>query len=593
VFAVIAAIGVISGGGQAFASPGCTSFNGVTDFFSPDIVGTGFNQGDIITATWDPGSHDVSISLDDATLGVNLTTTFVSPSTLTYTVPAATTDTFRTAFGSALIGTGSATVTCTPGSPLTSTTTSITSSLNPSGVGQSVTFTATTTGSSPTGTVTFKDGANTLGTGTLNGSAVATFTTSSLTPGSHSITASYGGDSNNSASTSAALVQVVNIIPADSIKLRQMQILATQHGAQISGQAIAGAIDTAIEDAFCNNSLNNNSPCNNPQSFKPNGSGFTFNFAADEPYDPRATTGADGVKHFIAAPDRKANQLIDDEFSALAYAGNVTKAPPKPTTLQRDWLGWIDVRGVSVSNNTVGADLKGNQVNVTAGLTRRLTPDFVIGVLGGYEHLDYTSDALNSRLKGDGWTVGSYLGWRLAQSLRFDMALARTGVDYNDTAGTAAATFSGSRWLASGGLTGTYHLQTWVLQPSARVYALWEHDSAYTDSLGTMQADNNFSTGRASAGTKLSYPFAWTPTIALAPYAGVYGDYYFSSTTAAVAGVSTPAALLQGWSARFTSGFTAKFKDGGTISAGGELGGIGSNTNTAVYTYRVQGSVPF
>src|SRR5207302_1628641 len=49
---------------------------------------------------------------------------------------------------------------------------------------------------SPTGTVTFKDGATTLGTGTLSTSAgvtTASFPTSTLSTASHSITATYGG----------------------------------------------------------------------------------------------------------------------------------------------------------------------------------------------------------------------------------------------------------------------------------------------------------------------------------------------------------------------------------------------------------------
>jgi uncharacterized protein with beta-barrel porin domain len=68
---------------------------------------------------------------------------------------------------------------------------------------------------------------------------------------------------------------------------------------------------------------------------------------------------------------------------------------------------------------TPGASvLYGNQVNLLAGLTRKLTPDFLIGALGGYETFDYRSDALQGRLKGDGWTVGSYLGWRLTRDIR-------------------------------------------------------------------------------------------------------------------------------------------------------------------------------
>ena len=69
-----------------------------------------------------------------------------------------------------------------------------------------VTFTATVAsgGGTPTGTVSFLDGATTIGTGTLAG-GIATFTTSALTVGTHPITAVYGGSGNFVSSTSAVL----------------------------------------------------------------------------------------------------------------------------------------------------------------------------------------------------------------------------------------------------------------------------------------------------------------------------------------------------------------------------------------------------
>src|SRR5438477_2682326 len=98
-----------------------------------------------------------------------------------------------------------------PGSSLSATT--LISSLNPSALGQAVTFTATVqpaTGSgTPTGTVTFNDGAIVLGPGSLNG-GTATFTTSGLGAGVHSITAVYGGDASFASSTSPVLMQTVN-----------------------------------------------------------------------------------------------------------------------------------------------------------------------------------------------------------------------------------------------------------------------------------------------------------------------------------------------------------------------------------------------
>ena len=90
-------------------------------------------------------------------------------------------------------------------------TTTLTASANPANFGASVTFTATVRGtgtSTPTGTVTFSNGATQFGTGVL-ASGVATFATSTLPIKAQSITASYPGDANNGASTSAALIETV------------------------------------------------------------------------------------------------------------------------------------------------------------------------------------------------------------------------------------------------------------------------------------------------------------------------------------------------------------------------------------------------
>lgn len=98
--------------------------------------------------------------------------------------------------------------------PKASTTTTVTSSLNPSKVGDAVTFTASVSSSSgtPTGSVEFFDGTSSLGVRSLSGGQ-ALLSTSSFAAGSHSIKAVYGGDANYNGSTSAVLTQTVN--PAD------------------------------------------------------------------------------------------------------------------------------------------------------------------------------------------------------------------------------------------------------------------------------------------------------------------------------------------------------------------------------------------
>ncbi|HXB74865.1 MAG TPA: Ig-like domain repeat protein [Candidatus Acidoferrales bacterium] len=95
------------------------------------------------------------------------------------------------------------------------TATAVSSSANPSVFSQPVTFTATVAATAPgsgvpAGTVNFRNGNATLGTGTLNGSGIATFTTSTLAVGTHSITAVYGGSTGFNTSTSLALTQTVN-----------------------------------------------------------------------------------------------------------------------------------------------------------------------------------------------------------------------------------------------------------------------------------------------------------------------------------------------------------------------------------------------
>ena len=89
---------------------------------------------------------------------------------------------------------GTGTLTVTKATP----TVALTSSVNPSNLGQSVTFTATvsSTAGTPTGTVQFKDNGSAIGGPLTLNAGVAQFSTSALTAGAHTITADYGGDTN-------------------------------------------------------------------------------------------------------------------------------------------------------------------------------------------------------------------------------------------------------------------------------------------------------------------------------------------------------------------------------------------------------------
>ena len=105
--------------------------------------------------------------------------------------------------------TGSSSITLIQVVNKANSTVAVGSSANPSVYGSPVTLTATVAPATATGTVTFKDGSTTLGTGTVS-SGIATYGTSALVAGSHSIVATYGGDTNYNGSTSSTLTQTVN-----------------------------------------------------------------------------------------------------------------------------------------------------------------------------------------------------------------------------------------------------------------------------------------------------------------------------------------------------------------------------------------------
>jgi hypothetical protein len=128
---------------------------------------------------------------------------------------------------------------------LTGTTTSLNASPSPATYGQTVTLTATVTPSAATGTVTFKDGTVQLGQPALSGGK-ATLTTSTLAAGSHSLTATYGGDTSYSASTAPSVSLTVNQaattagLQASSMSLTQGQTVTLT--ATVTPSAATGTV---------------------------------------------------------------------------------------------------------------------------------------------------------------------------------------------------------------------------------------------------------------------------------------------------------------------------------------------------------------
>ena len=119
--------------------------------------------------------------------------------------------------------------------PAADSITLISSASGPVSAGTSVTFTATIVpaagSATPTGSVIFKDGTTQLGAITVSGGTAA-YSTTTLTVGSHSITAAYSGDTNFVSATSGTVTQGVTapVAPADFTAAASPSSLTIQRG---------------------------------------------------------------------------------------------------------------------------------------------------------------------------------------------------------------------------------------------------------------------------------------------------------------------------------------------------------------------------
>jgi hypothetical protein len=177
--------------------------------------GSSVSQPVTLTATLDQffaqnhyASGSVTFTIGTLTLGSASVTNGVA--TLTTTVLPAGTDKLTATYpGDTNFVVSTASVTDIVNPAVSATT--LVAGPNPAGRGQTVTLTAGVTGggASPTGTVTFYDGATVLGPGALDASGHVTYTTATLTLGTHALTAVYAGNAIYPPSTSPVVSETI------------------------------------------------------------------------------------------------------------------------------------------------------------------------------------------------------------------------------------------------------------------------------------------------------------------------------------------------------------------------------------------------
>ncbi|MDB5333853.1 MAG: hypothetical protein JWP03_5004 [Phycisphaerales bacterium] len=141
------------------------------------------------------------------------------------------------------------TQTVTPPPNAVATTTTLLSSSPAAAFGSAVQFTATVApaipGATPTGTVTFSQDGNALGTAPVQSDGTATFSTSTLPLGSDSIVATYSGNGAYAVSASGPLAQTITQPPTLLPTITKSKLPT----AVVSGTALRGTVTINISNA--------------------------------------------------------------------------------------------------------------------------------------------------------------------------------------------------------------------------------------------------------------------------------------------------------------------------------------------------------
>ena len=374
--------------------------------------------------------------------------------------------------------------------------TALTSSVNPSTMGQPVTLTATITPGSATGTVAFKDDATTLcGAVPLAGGA-ATCRTTLAAPGAHAITAIYSGSSVLGASTSAVLLQTVN-----DQRIKAVETI---------GKFISRRNDLIVANA----------PDADRQIDRLIGAG------ANPPASVRAVGSTGGPMQFDVATSL--SRVRRDGANAAQGQG----VAPTRATLPFDI--WIDGKYGSFGDTHAGNDLEGHFGLVSLGADYLLSPTLVVGGMVQLDSMRQRSKSQVSEASGRGWMAGPYATFRVAGHLFWQARVAVGGSSnraspfqtYTDQFGT-------HRRLISSALTGSWSAGPWVLRPSVSVAYIADVAGSYTDTFNMVVPEVTSRLGQVRVGPQVSYRYQFRPDVVLEPRVGLQMIANFGGVTTA------------------------------------------------------------
>ena len=237
------------------------------------------------------------------------------------------------------------------------------------------------------------------------------------------------------------------------------------------------------------------------------------------------------------------------------------------------WNAWVK----GAWNIYDGENFDGHSIDVMAGIDYRYSDSMIVGFLGGYgiSDFDLVSNGTDGSFKGDGYSVGPYIGMKLSEHLQFDAMATYTYSDYASISGTTDGNFNAHRATPAAQLTGTWNYDAFFISPGIRFVYAQENQDSHIDSAGTSHSGLVIRAGRISLGPKIGYSHTYETGASFRPWLALNGEYDFSNQVTDVnSGLPDLSDVL---SARFKAGFDATTATGIALSLEGNVSGLGND----------------
>jgi outer membrane autotransporter protein len=208
----------------------------------------------------------------------------------------------------------------------------------------------------------------------------------------------------------------------------------------------------------------------------------------------------------------------------LNIDGNVPLTEGRKFEQEPLWNLWVDSRYTDIADRRSGLDIEGYSGYVTIGADRRISNDFVVGMMTILER--NRSDGFDGdwSVQSDGLSAGPYAAFRLSPNWTVDGSLGIGTLDNDNRISVLKESFTTQRYALSTSATGQYVLSETVLTPKLSLSYTHFRNEAH-DMTGNIAGipfalsieQQNFNYGVADASLKLTRSYrsdggkAWYP----------------------------------------------------------------------------------